>query len=67
VRIRLTALRQTEPQEPFTSATDRGVFLARADLNALGTVSTWTRPKRRLPDTAARDVKLAGDTSFRGH
>jgi uncharacterized protein (TIGR03437 family) len=44
-------------------ATDRGVFLARADLNALGTVSTWTALSG-LPDTAARDVKLAGTHLF---
>jgi uncharacterized protein (TIGR03437 family) len=40
-------------------ATDRGVFLARADLNALGTVSSWTSLSG-LPDAPARDLKLSG-------
>ncbi len=40
-------------------ATDRGVFLARADLNALGTVSPW-KSLGGLPDVPARDVQLAG-------
>jgi uncharacterized protein (TIGR03437 family) len=44
-------------------ATDRGVFLARADLNALGTVSSWTALSG-LPDAPARDVKLAGTHLF---
>jgi uncharacterized protein (TIGR03437 family) len=44
-------------------ATDRGVFLARADLNALGAVSTWTSVAG-LPEAPARDVKLAGTNVF---
>jgi uncharacterized protein (TIGR03437 family) len=44
-------------------ATDRGVFLARADLNALGTVSPW-KSLNGLPDAPARDVKLAGTRVF---
>ncbi len=44
-------------------ATDRGVFLARADLNALGAVSTWTAISG-LPEAIARDVKLAGTHLF---
>ena len=44
-------------------ATDRGVFLARADLNALGTVSAWTALSG-LPDAPARDVKMAGTHLF---
>jgi hypothetical protein len=39
------------------AATDHGVFLAYADLNALGTVQSWTA-LRGLPDGAAMDVKL---------
>lgn len=41
------------------AATDRGVFLARTDLNALAAVSAWTAVGG-LPDVPARDVKLAG-------
>ncbi len=44
-------------------ATDRGVFLSRADLNALGAVSPWTS-LNGLPDAPARDVKLAGTRVF---
>jgi uncharacterized protein (TIGR03437 family) len=44
-------------------ATDRGVFLARADLNALGTVSAWSALSG-LPDSPVRDVKLAGTRLF---
>jgi uncharacterized protein (TIGR03437 family) len=44
-------------------ATDRGVFLAKADLNALGSVSPWTS-LQGLPDAPARDVKLAGTRVF---
>ena len=40
------------------AATDRGVFLAYADLNALGAVQSWT-PLTGLPEgAAATDVKL---------
>jgi uncharacterized protein (TIGR03437 family) len=39
------------------AATDRGVFLAYADLSALGTVQNWTA-LAGLPDVAAMDVKL---------
>ena len=42
------------------AATDRGVFLAYADLSALGTVQNWTA-LAGLPDgAAAMDVKLDG-------
>ena len=44
-------------------ATDRGVFLARADLNALGAVSSWTALSG-LPDAPARDVKVSGTRLF---
>lgn len=44
-------------------ATDRGVFLARADLNALGGVSAWTA-LGGLPDAPARDVKLSVTNLF---
>jgi uncharacterized protein (TIGR03437 family) len=44
-------------------ATDRGVFLARADLNALGSVSTWAA-LNGLPDAPARDVKLSGTNIY---
>jgi uncharacterized protein (TIGR03437 family) len=40
-------------------ATDRGVFLARTDLNALAAVSNWSA-LGGLPDAPVRDVKLAG-------
>ncbi len=40
-------------------ATDRGVFLARGDLNALGPLSSWTSLPG-LPDAIARDVKISG-------
>lgn len=40
-------------------ATDRGVFLARADLNALGPVSPWTA-LTGLPGNPALDVKTFG-------
>jgi len=39
------------------AATDGGVFVAYADLSALGTVTNWT-PLAGLPDAAAMDVKL---------
>ena len=39
------------------AATDRGVFLAYADLGGLGTVQPWTALPG-LPDAAAMDVKL---------
>ena len=39
------------------AATDRGVFMAYADLSALGAVQTWTAVPG-LPDGAAMDVKL---------
>jgi len=39
------------------AATDSGVFMAYADLNALGAVQTWTAVPG-LPDGAAMDVKL---------
>ena len=39
------------------AATDRGVFLAYADLSALGAVQSWTA-LAGLPDGAAMDVKL---------
>jgi uncharacterized protein (TIGR03437 family) len=39
------------------AATDTGVYMAYADLNALGSVETWTAVPG-LPDGAARDVKL---------
>jgi uncharacterized protein (TIGR03437 family) len=44
-------------------ATDRGVYLARADLNALGSVSAWTAVNG-LPDAPVRDVKVAGPHLF---
>lgn len=40
-------------------ATDRGIFTARADLNALGPVSAW-RSLGGLPEAVARDVQVAG-------
>ncbi len=40
------------------AATDRGVFMARADLNALGPVPLWTAISG-LPDQPARDLKLS--------
>ncbi len=39
------------------AATDTGVYMAYADLNALGSVQTWTAVPG-LPDGAAMDVKL---------
>ncbi len=39
------------------AATDTGVYMAYADLNALGSVETWTAVPG-LPDGAAMDVKL---------
>ena len=39
------------------AATEAGVFMAYADLNALGTVQSWTAVPG-LPDGAAMDVKL---------
>ena len=39
------------------AATDNGVFMAYADLNALGAVQSWTAVPG-LPDGAAMDVKL---------
>jgi uncharacterized protein (TIGR03437 family) len=39
------------------AATDTGIFMAYADLSALGTVQTWTAVPG-LPDGAAMDVKL---------
>ncbi len=39
-------------------ATDKGVFLSRMDLNALGTASPWTNISGRLPKAVAEDVKL---------
>ncbi len=39
------------------AATDSGVYMAYADLNALGSVEAWT-PVPGLPDGAAMDVKL---------
>ena len=39
------------------AATDSGVYMAYADLNALGSVETWTAVPG-LPDGAALDVKL---------
>src|SRR4029078_1684123 len=39
------------------AATDSGVFMAYADLNALGALQTWTAVPG-LPDGAAMDVKL---------
>lgn len=39
-------------------ATDKGVFLSRMDLNALGTASPWSNVSGRLPKAVAEDVKL---------
>jgi uncharacterized protein (TIGR03437 family) len=44
-------------------ATDRGVFLARADLNALANLSPWTA-LNGLPDALTRDVKLSATNVY---
>ncbi|MDQ6676772.1 MAG: hypothetical protein M3Z09_05700 [Acidobacteriota bacterium] len=39
-------------------ATDRGVFLSRMDLNAIGVPSPWISLSANLPDAPAMDVRL---------